>query len=80
MNDRDQDKRLDGPDVLHALSHGDTIDEIKLAALDEARALYGDDAPLQIEQVGSLNTGVRRSKGRFFAYVIVRCLQLPEGW
>jgi hypothetical protein len=80
MNDRDQDKRLDGPDVLYALSHGDTIDAIKLAALDEARALYGEDAPLRIERVGSLNTAVRRSKGRFFAEVTVRCLELPEGW
>ena len=76
----EQDKRTDGPDVLVATSYGDSIDAIKLAALDEARALYGEDAALQIERVSSIQTAVCRSRGRFCAFVTVRCLQLPEGW
>ena len=76
----EQDKRTDGPDVLVAQSYGDSIDAIKLAALDEARALYGEDSPLRIEHVSSVQTSIMRRKGRFCAFVTIRCLQLPEGW
>lgn len=79
MNDRDQDKRLDGPDMLSASVYGDNIDALKLAALDEARKLYGPDVPLQIEEVWGFRTSTS-SRGAFHAYVTVRCLQIPEGW
>ena len=65
----EQDKCIGGPDVLIALAYGDSIDVIKLAALDEARALYGEDVPLQIERVGTMSTAVSRHKGRFYARV-----------
>lgn len=79
MNDRDQDKRLDGPDVLSASVYGNDIDGLKLAALDQARKLYGPDAPLQIEDIGNLYNS-SSSRGAFHATITVRCLKLPEGW
>jgi predicted amidohydrolase YtcJ len=63
----------------HCHGYGDSAEAIRLAALDEARALYGDAAPLRIEHVGTVQTTFSRT-GRFFADVTVRCLQLPEGW
>lgn len=73
----EQDKRADGADRLTARVRGAGMDEIKLAALDEARAFYGPDAPLAIEGVFDITSS---SRGGYFAFVVVRCLQLPEGW
>ena len=67
-------------DLLHAVVYGDTIDALKTAALTAARALYGEEAPLQIEQVGPTHTPFAWRRGRFCADVDVRCLDLPKGW
>ena len=75
-----EDRRIDdaGPDVLRASVKGDSIDELKLAALDHARRLYGDDVSLSIEGVSDLY--VAPVSGKFIATVRVRCLNLPEGF
>lgn len=73
----EQEQRLGGPDVLFAVVHGNSIPELKMAALDKARDLYGPDAQLQIERVENVATSVA-AEGSFRAYVYVRCLNLPE--
>lgn len=73
----EQEQRLDGPAVLRAHVHGDSIPALKMAALDQARELYGPDAKLRIERVDSINTS-SSDKGKFWTYVHVRCLNLPE--
>jgi hypothetical protein len=73
----EQEQRLNGPDVLAALVHGDDIPALKMAALDRARELYGPDAVLQIEEVGTIRTACS-PKGQFCTCVYVRCLNLPE--
>ena len=73
----EQEQRLDGPDVLNARVYGDDIPALKLAALDQARELYGPDATLRIEHVETINTSAT-DKGKFWTHVHVRCLNLPE--
>lgn len=74
----------DAPDVFTAFAYGDSVEAIKMAALDQARGFYGAEVPLQIEGVGSPRAtrlpSVARSRGRYSAQVVVRCLRLPEGW
>jgi hypothetical protein len=72
----DQEQQLSGPDVLVAFVYGDDIPALKMAALDQARDLYGPDAALQIERVDCIQT-TASSKGRFCTRVHVRCLNLP---
>lgn len=73
-----------GPDMFTATAYGNSMDELKLAALDLARGFYGAEAPLQIEGVGPVEAtnplGVARGRGRYNAPVRIRCLRLPEGW
>jgi hypothetical protein len=73
----DTSQYTDGPDVLDARAYGDTIPEIKLAALDVARELYGPDARLRIEHVSGIATAIATDK-KFWATVTVRCLSLPD--
>jgi hypothetical protein len=73
MSDREQ-RTEDGEATLDALSYGDDIPAIKMAALDAARKLYGHAARLQIEGVGTIRTAVLPDKGEFCAWVTVRCL------
>jgi hypothetical protein len=77
MNDREQEQRLDGPDVLDAFVFADDIPALKMAALDQARDLYGPDAQLAVERTGRISSGMP-SKGKFCAHVLVRCLNFPE--
>ena len=71
--------RRDGPDVLVACVHGDTIPELRGAALIEGAALWGETADLTVERVGDLVTSMSGScRGRFRARVRVRCLNYAE--
>ena len=73
----EQEQQLSGPDVLLASVYGDDIPALKMAALDAAHELYGPDAVLRIEHVGTIQTTLS-SKGKFFTQVQVRCLNLPD--
>lgn len=71
--------RRDGPDVLVALVYGDGIPEMQGAALIEAASLWGETADLTVDGVTAVKTSMRGStRGRFNAYVRVRCLNYPE--
>jgi hypothetical protein len=72
----EQEQQLSGPDVLVARVYGDDIPGLKMAALDQARDLYGPDAALRVEHVDRINTALA-DKGKFWTYVHVRCLNLP---
>jgi hypothetical protein len=71
-----------GPDLLTAYVYGDSITAMKMAALDEARVLYGPDARLTVEGIGGISTtlmpSVAEERGRFRAVVQVRCLDYAD--
>lgn len=81
MSDQEQQTRP-GPDVLRAFAYGNDITEIKMAALDQARELYGEKALLRVESMGHVGTSAGWTPGgkggRFCAHVYIRCLNLPE--
>lgn len=66
-------RREEGPDVLNARVHGDSIPALKAAAITRAVELYGAEASLEIERVWAIDTW-GGSKGRFCTTVRVRCL------
>jgi hypothetical protein len=71
--------RRNGPDVLTARVYGDTIPELRLAALIEGAALWGETADLAVEGVADVDTSMPGSRrGRFNARVRVRCLSYAE--
>jgi hypothetical protein len=74
----EQDQRTGGPDVLDAFVYGEDLLRLKMAALDRARELYGPDAQLQIERVGTIRTSSVLGRPPFCTNVRVRCLNLPE--
>jgi hypothetical protein len=68
-----------GPDVLTARVHGDSIPELRGAALIEGAALWGEAADLEAESVRDVVTSMPGSRrGRFHARVRVRCLNYAE--
>jgi hypothetical protein len=81
VSGQDQQTRP-GPDVLRAFAYGNGITEIKMAALDQARELYGEKAMLKVEAMGHVGTAAcwtpGGEQGRFCAYVYIRCLDLNE--
>ncbi len=77
----DRETRENGADMTLTmwLDGSGSIPLLKAAALDEARALYGEDAQLQLEGVSDVaNVRFTQESGRFTATVLVRCLNLPE--
>jgi hypothetical protein len=80
VSEQDQQTRP-GPDVLRAFAYGNDINEIKMAALDQARELYGEKALLRVESMGHVGTAAcwipGDKGGRFCAYVYIRCLSVP---
>jgi hypothetical protein len=75
----EQQIRQGGPDTFRAKAHGNSIPQIKLAALDKARELYGADAALRIEGLEEISTSWGDSEdGKFWTWVTIRCLNLPE--
>jgi hypothetical protein len=71
--------RRDGPDVLVARAWGDSVPELRGAALIEGAALWGETADLEAESVRDVATSMPGSRrGRFNAYVRVRCLNYAE--
>jgi hypothetical protein len=67
-----------GPDVLLARVQGNSIADLKLAALDQARELYGPDAQLRIVGLDNIATGTFPEDGKFRTTVTVRCLNFPD--
>jgi hypothetical protein len=47
MNDQDQHVSADGR-ILHVTAYGDNVNELELAALDEAREFFGPDVHLEV--------------------------------
>lgn len=75
--DEIETRREAGGDMLGATVRGDSVSELKAAALLKAAELWGPDADLAIESVGSVGTALG-SRGRFIATVYVRCLNYAE--
>jgi hypothetical protein len=73
----EQEQRLYGPDLLIADVFGDSVPALKTAALDQARELYGEDAELAVERVGTIKTSAFPGRGKFETWVRVRCLNFP---
>ena len=69
--------RASGPDILNARVQADSIPQMKLAALDQARELYGPDAQLRIVGLDEIYTSHSPEDGKFWTTVTVRCLNLP---
>jgi hypothetical protein len=82
MPERDTERHTaPGQDVLAAHVYGDNVPEFRMAALDQARQLFGPDAVLRIERVESINTTTAQRPGRtFMATVIVRRLDEGDEW
>jgi hypothetical protein len=75
--------RTSGPDVLVAGVHGGSVPELRQAVLLEAvlleaEALWGENAKLEVESVGTVYTALNTRAGRFNADVRVRCLNYEE--
>lgn len=70
-------RREEGPDVLYARVHGNSVPALKAAAITRAAELYGVRASLKIERVGVIDTSVG-SRGRFVTTVRVRCVNYAE--
>lgn len=70
--------RMSGPDVLVAGVHGGSVPELRQAALLEAEALWGENAELEVESIGTVFTSLGHSGGRFNADIRVRCLNYEE--
>jgi len=70
------------PDLVSVTCHGDSIETIRAIALARARKLYGEAAPLAIEATGTVHATLigARAGREFYAEVLVRCLDLPEGF
>lgn len=71
-------RRRSGPDFHKAVVQADSIPELEAAALASAAELYGPDAKLVVEGVGTIGTAFVRSRGRFMTDVLVRCLNYEE--
>jgi hypothetical protein len=69
--------RRDGPDVLTAVAHGDSIPGLRDEALFTALTLWGEDARLEVESVSDVGTSIG-ARGRFRARVRVRCLNYAD--
>lgn len=63
---------------LSAFVYGDGIPALEAAALEEAAALYGPGARLEVLRMGGIDTSCLSGKGRFCTHVLVRCLDFPE--
>lgn len=64
----------DGPDLLEATGRGETLPEMRAAAMAKARALYGQDAELRVESAGRIRT---YGTG-FICMFTIRCLNFPR--
>jgi hypothetical protein len=69
--------RRDGPDVLIAVAHGDSIPGLRDEALFTALTLWGENARPEVEGVSDVRTSIG-ARGRFRACVRVRCLNYAE--
>ena len=70
---------VDGPDVYRARVFGDSMPELKAAALDKALRFYGPKAQLQVLGVRDVaSRALADGEGHTTATVYVRCLNLPE--
>jgi hypothetical protein len=76
--DNELETREGGPDVLLARVQGNSIADLKLAALDQARELYGPDAELRIVGLDNIATSTFPEDGKFRTTVTVRCLNFPD--
>lgn len=71
--------RRGSPDVLIAHVYGDSIPEIRGAALIEGAALWGEKADLAVEGIDTVRTSAAGNpRGRFRTAVSVRCLNYAE--
>jgi hypothetical protein len=66
-------RRAEGGDVLAASVYGNSIPELREAALARARGLYGPRADLAVESIGTIGTSFS-IRGQFHAQVDVRCV------
>ncbi len=71
-------RRRTGPDFHKAYVQADSIPELEAAALASAADLYGPDAKLVVEDIGTIDTAIIRSRGRFLTAVLVRCLNYED--
>ena len=69
--------RRDGPDVLIAVAHGDSIPGLRDEALLTALTLWGENARPEVESVSDVSTSTA-ARGRFRARVRVRCLNYAD--
>lgn len=79
QRDRDEHNNMGTTraDLMNGNFWGNSIPQIKMAALDRARELYGPQAELQIEDIGTDHSANGYSH-RFFADVEVRCMNYSE--
>jgi hypothetical protein len=73
--------RCEGPDVFSVTAYGDSVPELKADALASARSLWGPEADLAMEEIGTVhNTFTREGqiRGQFYAGATVRCLNYEE--
>lgn len=68
--------QFDGPELFALGCHGTSIPDMKLKALDRARAFYGAGAELRVVDMSNIS-GDDEDGGGLFAQVFVLCLNLP---
>ena len=71
-------RRAEGGDRLQADVRGNSIPELRAAALEEAAELWGPGAQIEVESVGTVYTCSRAGYPAFSACVYVRCLNYAE--
>jgi hypothetical protein len=69
---------LPGEDMLRAAVYGGSLDDMKMAALDEGARLWGPLAVMELVSVCGLATAVGSHRGRFRADIVVRRLGGPD--
>jgi hypothetical protein len=71
--------REDGPATLLARVAGNSIPELKLAALDQAREFYGPEAELRVTGLEKVRTNwaAEDGEGKWWTTATVECLNLP---
>lgn len=68
----------EGGDLYAAKVYGDSVPEIRKAALATARELYGEKACLYVEHVGTVHDSAPGRREPFYAVVTVRCQNYAE--
>jgi hypothetical protein len=63
-----------GPDYLDAAARGESFPEMRAAAMAKARALYGEDAELAVEDIRD----VRTYGTGFIATFVIHCTDFPR--